>query len=292
MPEYRLSVGNVEVLCLTDAETDLPVPLGEIFPDVPADAWGPFQERYPEVFRGPDTYHLHFDSYLLRSQGRTILVDTGIGNSETNPEISALTGGVSDGQLMAELQAAGMSPEDIDTVFMTHLHPDHVGWNLSPGGDARKLTFPNARYVAHQVDWDSFKKPEIHGEFPFNYWEETLAPLEGLGAIDLLPGETALTDEVTAIHTPGHTLGHMSVVIASGGQYAVIVGDAAIHPAQVTEADWAALVEMDKPAAAQSRRKLFELVEAENGVLIACHFPAPGYGKLVRVEGRRYWQGL
>ncbi|MGH8056579.1 MAG: hypothetical protein ACREOH_05005 [Candidatus Entotheonellia bacterium] len=84
----------------------------------------------------------------------------------------------------------------------------------------------------------------------------------------------------------------MSLAIVSGGQRALIMGDVAIHPAQVTETDWAVIFEMNQAMAAEARRQFFSRVEAENATLVACHFPAPGFGRLVRQEGRRYWQGL
>jgi glyoxylase-like metal-dependent hydrolase (beta-lactamase superfamily II) len=180
----------------------------------------------------------------------------------------------------------------VDTVFFTHLHPDHVGWNLVQAGANPRATFPRARYVMHQADWETFKKPEVRASFPFQYWEETLAPLENLGVLDLVSGERPLSGEITAIPTPGHTPGHMSLAIVSGGQRALILGDVAIHPAQITETDWAVIFEMDQALAAQMRRQVFDRVEAENSTLVACHFPAPGFGRLVRLQGRRYWQGL
>ncbi len=294
MPESKLSVGNVEILALTDQRVvDYPLPLSELFPDVPAEAWAPFRQHYPEVFSGPDTWRSHYGCYLLRSQGRTILVDTGAGSTATNPGMvtSAFLGGT-EGRLMDELQAAGVRPEDVDIVFFTHLHPDHVGWNLSQSGANPKAMFPRARYVIHQADWDAFGKPEVQEQFPFRYWEETLGPLETLGVLDLLSGEQALTSEITAIPTPGHTPGHTSLVIASTSQHALIMGDVACHPGQITEVDWGFLFEMDQALAAQVRRRLLDRVEAENAVVAACHFPAPGFGRLVRIEGRRYWQAL
>ncbi len=292
MPEGTLIVGNVEVLALTDSAGAFPFPLSQLFPQVSAEDWAPFQHRYPDVFAGPDTWHNHFGCYLLRSQGRIILVDTGIGSTATNPGmVTTLAGGV-DGRLMTELQAAGVRPDEIDTVFFTHLHPDHVGWNLRQGGPTPQAMFPQARYVVHQADWEAFKTPEVQAAFPFPFWEETLGPLETLGALDLLTGEQALTGEITALPTPGHSPGHMSLAIASGGERALILGDVAIHPAQVTETDWSALFDMDQLLAAQMRQQVFDRVEAEASTLVACHFPAPGFGRLVRLEGRRYWQGF
>ena len=292
MPEGQLSIGNVEVVALTDGEGAFPFPLSQLFPNVAQEAWAPFQRRYPDVFAGPDTWHNHFGCYLLRSQGRLILVDTGIGSLTTNPGmVNTLAGGV-EGRLLTELQALGVRPEDIDTVFLTHLHPDHVGWNLKPDGKSSTAMFPRARYMAHQADWDAFKTAEVQAAFPFPFWEETLGPLETLGALDLITGERALTSEITAIPTPGHSPGHMSLAIVSGRERAFIMGDVAIHPAQVTEPDWSSLFDMDQPLAAQMRRQVFDRLEAEASTLVACHFPAPGFGRLVRLEGRRCWQGL
>ena len=87
---------------------------------------------------------VHFDCYLVRSEGRTILVDTGAGTMATNPgTVVNLIGGV-EGRLTSSLQEAVVSLGDLDTVFLTHLHPDHVGWNLTPGESGRTPTFPNA----------------------------------------------------------------------------------------------------------------------------------------------------
>ena len=290
MPGNKLTIGNVEILALADNEASLP--LSDLFPDVPAEAWAPYQQRYPESFDGTENGHAHFDCYLIRSEGRTVLVDTGIGSNATNPgTVGFFVAGV-DGRLMTELQAAGVRPEDVDTIFMTHLHPDHVGWNLTHDGGSPKLTFPNARYVAHQADWDAFNKPEGYGQFPFSFWEETVSPLASMGVLDLLSGEKALTSELTAIPTPGHTPGHMSLAIVSGGQHAIIMGDVAGSPAQITELEWCHIFEMDPAQTAQTRRQLFDRLEEQNSILVTCHYPPPGYGGLVRVEGRRYWQAL
>jgi glyoxylase-like metal-dependent hydrolase (beta-lactamase superfamily II) len=263
MAEGKLFVGSVEVLALTDGEGAFPLPLSQLFPAVPAEAWTPFQHRYPELFAGPDTWHNHYGCYVLRSQGRTILVDTGIGSHATNPGmITTLAGGV-DGRLLTELQSAGVRPEDVDTVFFTHLHPDHVGWNLLREGTTPRATFPRARYVMHQADWDTFQRPEVQASLPFAFWEETLGPLANLGVLELITGERALTSEITAIPTPGHTPGHMSLTIVSGSERALILGDVAIHPAQVTENAWGAIFEMDQQLAAQVRQQVLDRAEAE-----------------------------
>ena len=285
MPQSKLSVGNVEILALHDGEAVMP--LDQTFPNVPADDWSPYQQRYPEAFNGTDNLSAHFDCYLIRSQGRTILADTGIGTNASNPGMIAAFGG-SEGRLLEELRSAGLQAEDIDVVFLTHLHPDHVGWNLGKGEPDKSATFPTARYVAHQVDWDFFKSPRDQEIFGFTFFEETLAPLENLGVIDLLTGEKPLTSEVTAISTPGHTPGSMSLAIVSGGQRALVMGDVFHNPAQVTETDWVFSFDADSRTAAQTRKRMVERAEAEDATIAICH--TTGFGKVVRIEGRRYWQ--
>ena len=288
MAEGRLSVGNVEILALNDNENT--ALLSDIFPDVSAEAWAPYKLLYPEIFPDPDTWSAHFHCYLLRSQGRNILVDTGVGSNATNPgTVAAMLNGV-DGRLIAQLQSAGVKPEDVDTVLLTHLHPDHVGWNLSGGGRNPRPTFPKARYLAHKSDWEAFSKQEVRSVFPFPFWDETLEPLQRLGVLDLLSGERSLTSEVTAIHTPGHTPGSMSVAVTSGGQRASILGDVLHCPVQLQETDWRFSFDMDPSVAKQTRRRMVERAEAEGAVVAVCHHR--GFGKVVRVQGRRFWRGI
>jgi len=278
-----LTVGNVEIVVLTDAEVDFSIPLSQLHPGMTPERWEPYRRRYPEVFAGPDTWRLHFGGHLIRSRGRTLLVDTGTGPT-TRPLLNNPPG-----RLLEELGAGGVRAEDVDRVFFTHLHPDHVGWSLTAQG---RPVFPRARYTVHRADWETFQRPEVQQAFPFTYVDETLTPLAGLGVLDLLEGEHALTEEVTALEAPGHTPGHMAVLIISAGERALILGDALVNPAQVTEPEMRFAFDSDGETAAATRRRLLDRIEAEGMKVAQCHFPAPGFGRIVRLEGRRYWQGL
>lgn len=285
MPEARLTVGNVEILSLNDNEATLP--LSDVFPEVRAEAWAQYQQRYPSGFRG-DHLLAHFECYLIRSDGQTILVDTGLGGAATNPNsIEAMVGGA-EGRLLQELAEVGVSPADVNTVFFSHLHFDHVGWNLThETGAPVRTTFPNARYVAHHADWEVFQRPEVMELFP-PHWDQTLGPLQDLGVLDLLDRERPLTSEITAIPTPGHTPGSMSLAIVSGGQRAYILGDVFHGPAQITETDWKFSFDMDADQGVATRTAIIDRAESEDAIMAICHHG--GFGRVVRAEGRRYWQ--
>jgi glyoxylase-like metal-dependent hydrolase (beta-lactamase superfamily II) len=285
MPSSNFSVGNVDITVLHDGLSALP--LNQTFPQVPADSWQFYQQRFPEAFDGTENLKVHFECYLIRSEGRTILVDTGLGSNATNPGTVAAFGGGVDGQLLSELSAAGLSPDDVDTVFLTHLHPDHIGWNTSGGAD-NLPSFPKARYVANEADVGAFNSPLDEQIFGFEFWERTIVPLQTAGVLDLLTGESALTSEVTAISTPGHTPGSMSLFILSNGERALIMGDVFHNPAQVTEPDWTFSFDSDPALAVQTRNRMVDRAETENAAMAICH--TNGFGKVIRAEGRRYWQ--
>jgi glyoxylase-like metal-dependent hydrolase (beta-lactamase superfamily II) len=175
-------------------------------------------------------------------------------------------------------------------VVMAHLHRDHVGWNLLMQGEKYTPTFPNARYWMSAIDWEACHRPEVRDRFPNA--PTCVWPLADLGLVELMHGEHTLTRDLTALPTPGHTPGHMSILITSQGERALILGDAAHNPAQLQETDWVSRADMDPEVTRQTRRALVERLEREEIVVAAGHFPAPGFGKVLRLHGRRYWQVL
>jgi len=106
MAYIKQTIGNVEIIVLHDAEVALP--LNRTFPGVPAAEWAPYQQRYPEAFIGAENLRVHFECYLIRSQGRTLLVDTGLGSATSNPGTVANVGGGTEGQLLSQLRSAGL----------------------------------------------------------------------------------------------------------------------------------------------------------------------------------------
>jgi glyoxylase-like metal-dependent hydrolase (beta-lactamase superfamily II) len=276
-----IRVGNVEIVSLTDADCEMPFPLDTVFPNAPAAAWDEHKQRHPEAFSPLGLWQAHVGSLLLRSGGRTVMVDTGIG-----PEPVAMLGGAA-GTLTDDITAKGINLDEVSTVVLTHLHFDHVGWNMLNG----QPLCPRARYVMGEADWEFFSKPEVQANFP-PYFDRTLGDLKAMDRVDLVSGETTVTDEITLLPTPGHTPGHLAVLISSNGEKALITGDMIVHPAQVSEPGWIFGFDADADQAVATRRQVLDRLEAEGIKLIGCHFPSPGFGSIVRVEGKRYFQGV
>ena len=276
----KFTVGNIELGAVLDM---IPPPRhpSDFFPDVTAEQWAPYSD---EVLVDGQV-QLYFGHFFVRSRGKTIMVDTGLG-----PGPHPTRGNVT-GDLLNQLRLQGVKPEDVDVVVHTHLHADHVGWNLDLSAAGPRPYFPNARYLVPRVDWDHFVKPENLENAP--WVRDSVMPLEGLGLIDFFDGEHDVTDQVKTLATPGHTPGHHVVLVSSRGQHAMIVGDALHSPVQVHEPTWCAGVDTDKAESGRSREDLLRRAEAENYLIAAGHFhPDERVGRVVLKQGRRYWQAL
>jgi glyoxylase-like metal-dependent hydrolase (beta-lactamase superfamily II) len=279
MASHVIRVGNVEIMSLSDGILEFD--LCNFFPTIAHEDW----HQYASHLTAAQHVRFNLGSFLVRSDGRTILVDTGLGPKPAD------TPDVPWGILLEEFKANAVQPEDVDMVVLTHLHRDHVGWNLLPQDGKYVPTFPNARYWMSAKDWETCHQPQVQPE-RFPNAPTCVWPLADLGLVEFMQGEHTLTRDLTAIPTPGHTPGHMSILITSQGERALILGDAAHNPAQVHETDWVSRADMDPEITRSTRRALMERVEREGMVVAAGHFPAPGFGKVIRLGGRRYWQVL
>jgi glyoxylase-like metal-dependent hydrolase (beta-lactamase superfamily II) len=200
--------------------------------------------------------------------------------------------------LLDSLKALDITPQSVDFVVPTHLHLDHVGWNTRPSANGPVPTFPNARYLFQQADWDHFTSPAFLKTDPAagvpEMMRRAVLPLQETGLMDLASSEQYITDEVTLLHTPGHTPGSVSVLVQSGSEAAIVLGDAAHHPAQLTETDWSPTADIDPSLSARSRKGVVEQAKRLDAWLAGAHFrePGPAFGRIVPMEGRMIWQGV
>lgn len=265
-------IGNATLIALQDSWATLPP--SAFFGSVDAAQWEP----YRDLLEDDGSMFLNVGAVLVRSSGRTVLVDTGIGGRPVQMPLREPAA------LPEVMRAAGVAPEDVDTVLFSHLHFDHTGWNTVDDEGTPRPLFTNARHVVQQREWDHWTTGDA--ERKASRYEDVLAPLEQAGLLDRVDGESEITAELVGISTPGHTPGHMSFVLASGGERAYIVGDAAHHPVQLTEPTWSPNADIDPKQSAETRTALFERIEREGALIASGHFAFPGLGH-ARRDGDR-----
>jgi glyoxylase-like metal-dependent hydrolase (beta-lactamase superfamily II) len=267
MPHGSKHVGEVEIIALCDGVLELSEPIEESFLGAPPGTWDDARTRHPNTFGASGGWRLHVHFYALRSAGRTVLVDTGFG-PVTAPAF-AWTG--QPGRLPAELAEAGIEAGEVDTVIVTHVHDDHIGWTAFDGGGT--LHFPNARYVIHRNDWEWMATSEDPEDVEI--FAALMKPIEDLGALQVIEDRLEISPELTVVPAPGHTPGHQIVLVDSGDERAIIAGDTANHPVQVTLPTVASGTDTDPELAVRTRTDLLEQAEREDRLFVTGHFPDP-----------------
>lgn len=275
-----LFVGDVRITALLDVDVPFPMPIGDVFPSARED-WVLRESRHPEAFAPDGGWRYMVTCYLVETPDRRVLVDTGCGPASLAfPNFIAASG-----DLPQRLGQLDVAEHEIDTVVITHIHPDHVGGMRTPDGGR---AFSQARYLVPAADWESWRRPETQESFPLAFVGDTIAPLVAGGVVDLVDGEQALSDELVLFPTPGHTPGSSCLRVDSGGKGAILVGDLWLHPAQVSEPELGCAFDMDPELARATRSSMADRLAEEGPAVGACHFPE-AFGEIVRLEGRNHW---
>lgn len=214
--------------------------------------------------------------FIVRAPGLTVLVDTCVGNDKPrrNENWNMLKT-----DFLEKLAAAGCPPESVDLVLCTHLHVDHIGWNTRLANGRWVPTFPRARYLFARKEWEHWSK--VDGDEYGPIIADSVRPVVEAGRADFVEGDHRLSEDLRLEPTPGHTPGHVSLHIQSGGREAVITGDLMHHPIQCGEPDWQSNFD-DDPAMARSTRRAFCARYADRDVtILGTHFGAPTAGRIV-----------
>jgi glyoxylase-like metal-dependent hydrolase (beta-lactamase superfamily II) len=222
-------------------------------------------------------------SWLLKTPKLTILIDACGGNNKTRP-ISPRFHQLNTPYL-DRLKAAGVTPEQVDYVILTHLHIDHVGWNTKLENGKWVPTFPNAKYLMSRVERDAHdpqrgakEKPE-GVNLPFI---DSVQPILDAGLAQLVDGNEKLFDGMELVQIPGHTPGMIALKVHSRGQEALFAGDIAHQPIQIAYPDWSTKYCSDPKQAAASRRKVFDYCAETGSLLLPVHFGWPYCGRITR----------
>lgn len=215
-------------------------------------------------------------TYALRTRHHTILVDTCVGCNKHSP-MEFWHRRTDDGWL-TRLAAAGIRIDEVDYVFCTHLHGDHIGWNTRLLDGRFVPTFPNARYIFAATEVEHARNAE---EARQPAWQESVLPILEAGQAQLVDTDFALDDEVWLSPSPGHTPGHVCVHISSAGQQAILTGDVIHSPLQCKHPEWSARPDIDKSLAADTRRQVLADNLETNRLMLSSHFPLPSIGHVV-----------
>ncbi|WP_127562030.1 MBL fold metallo-hydrolase [Nioella ostreopsis] len=244
----RFTLGQFEVTTLLAGTTPRENPQGIFGTNVSPEE---FSEVSAANFLSTEVSQFFFTPVVVNTGAQLVLFDTGL-----NPA------GITDA-----LAGAGYSPDQVDIVVITHMHGDHIG-GLSDGATP---TFPNARYVTGQAEFDHWDMAGNEG------FEGKVRPLaENMTFLD--PDQDVVSG-ITSVAAYGHTPGHMGYHIESDGARLMLFADLANHPVwSLARPDWEVRFDMDKAMAAESRRRVLGMIAADRIPAVGYHMPFPALG--------------
>jgi glyoxylase-like metal-dependent hydrolase (beta-lactamase superfamily II) len=271
-------VGAVEITSVVEMLFSLPHdPEGWFLRDATPEALKASPWLYPHFANEDGSLNVSVQALLVEAPGLRLVVDTCIGNDKPR----GLTGGNPLAtSFLQHLMDAGWSRDSVDAVLCTHLHVDHVGWNTMLVDGKWVPTFPKARYLIGKPEFEHWSN-EADGEQQA-IMGDSVQPIFDAGLVELVEMDYRISPELRLRPTPGHTPGHVSVMIESEGQSAVITGDIAHHPCQMAHPEWATSFDSDVHAAMATRAQLFAEWADQPILVIGTHYVAPTAGHVKR----------
>lgn len=285
---YRFKVGDFECMAVSDgtltyAPPIFPPPVAFLFANAPKEL---LDRALSEHSIQPEQWRAWVSPYIcvtVNTGRHRVLVDTGADGLDPNT-----------GRLLRNLQAEGIGPGDIDTVILTHGHPDHIGGNTDAKG---KPTFRKARYVMWKDEWNFWTSEQAEDKLDEHVREVLLAfarnnlpPIQR--QLDLIQHEAEIVPGIRAVAAPGHTPGHMALAISSKGEQLLCISDTFLHPIHIEHPEWHAAIDMAPEKLMNTRHLLLKKVATEKALMLAFHFPFPGLGHIVQKEEGWRWQPL
>jgi glyoxylase-like metal-dependent hydrolase (beta-lactamase superfamily II) len=257
--------GSAEIIALEDGAGAFFQPRSAAFPEATAAHWQRADQLDPGAVSPDGQWLLRFRCFAVRpDSGRVVLVDAGIGPADA----PAASWAPVPGRLPDELVTAGIEPGDVDTVVLTHLHTDHVGWAVT--GAARAPYFPNAGYLLQRAEVDAVDalNPRLR--------ERLIDPLRDADQLRIAAGGVRLAPGLRVLATPGHTPGHQSVLLESAAETVLLTGDLLVHAVQLVAPDLPYAHEVDPATARESRVTLLgDLAAGPSALLATPHLSEP-----------------
>jgi glyoxylase-like metal-dependent hydrolase (beta-lactamase superfamily II) len=270
-----ITLGDVTVTRIKETEGSFPI-TALLAPEGGREDWEQNSSSLAPNHWDPESNEIQvgITSYLLRSVGKNILIDTGGGNGKERPYFPAVAH--LDTDYLEQLEREGVSPEDVDTVVCTHLHMDHVGWNTVLRDRQWVPTFPNATYLFANEDfefWNPLNEKKPKGALiNQNAYEDSIAPVHDAGQARLWSGSYTLDENLTLVAAPGHTPGTAVLNVTSGSDRAIFVGDILNHPMQIMRPRWNSCFCENPEESRSTRKKILSRAADTNALIFATHF--------------------
>lgn len=273
-PLESVDIGDIRLTFLPDGDAFLNPTV--VFPNSNQELW----DAHPEYLADDGWVLAPMGGFLVETGAKKVVVDLGFGDvSAEFPGIGKFSGG----RLLESLKQTGVSPEEVDAVVYTHLHLDHVGWTASNGA----LTFPRAAHYAGAGEWDFWHHATDEMLVAVGPHPEAIQPaLES--RIEGLEDGGSAAPGVSVIATPGHTPGHVSVVVSSGTDRAVIMGDVLCCPLQLDETDLEFMFHLDQDLAKRAQERIYRELEQPGTIGANGHFPDSVFGRVLQGQGKRW----
>ncbi len=273
------TLGDMEISSIIERDGPWRRP-GAMFPTCDPDVAAAHLESMEPFLYAPasDLLVITYQTLVVRSPRHTILIDTCTGEDKGLPAPFDFP----KQPWLDGFAANGLSFDDIDYVFCTHLHVDHVGWNTRLVDGSWVPTFANAKYIFSRREYAFWEAENDRGaEPPGPVWRDSCRPVVEAGQALLVDDDWELEDGIWLTPTPGHSPGHVCVNMRSQGRRAVFTGDLMHHALQCVEPDWSTCFCADPEMAARSRRAVLEDVADTDTIVVPTHFPGPTAGRVI-----------
>jgi glyoxylase-like metal-dependent hydrolase (beta-lactamase superfamily II) len=288
MQYYHFRVGHFDCVAISDGSLNYSVE--SFFANAPLEQ---VQAALDEHGLPTTQITTPYTCLFVNTGDHQVLIDTGAGNlgasaSRIFPNLDHSTSVT--GRLPANMRAAGLAPEDVSIVFITHAHPDHIGGTLDESG---RLVFANAHYFISPHEWDYWTSDTAAGSaIPMAHLiRHNLESLRD--RVTLVEGGREIVPGIHTIPTPGHSIGHLAVSFASAGEYLLHVSDAALHPLHLEYPPWVPIFDVAPDQAVISKQRIFDHAAERQALVFAHHFaPFPNLGYVIKQTDGWRWQPL